>query len=347
MKQKMTTIMARKQTNRNTWKALIIIVVGLFFLLMLIACGIACGASDISLGVVLDALLRFNHNNRQHLIIVELRLPRAIASALVGVALSVAGAIMQGITRNPMADSGLMGLNAGAGFALAICFALFPELTYMQRVMACFAGAAFGAIVVNGIASMRRGNTSFLRFVLAGVAVSALLTAFSQGIALMFDVSQDIMFWTVGGFCALTWKQIFIMTPCILGALICAVVIAPKLSLISLSDEVAMGLGLNIVRIHMLCSVIVVLLAGISVSVVGAVSFVGLIIPHIARFLVGVDYRLVIPTSAVLGSVLMVAADLGSRMINPPFELPIGSLIAVIGAPFFLYLARKERRMEE
>ena len=177
---------------------------------------------------------------------------------------------------------------------------------------------------------------------LAGAAVSALLAALSQGIALYFDVAQDIMFWTVGGVAGSNWEQIRIMTPWILGALLGAIVLSRSISLLSLGE--AKGLGLNTAIVNVLCSVIVLILAGASVSVVGGVAFVGLIIPHLARFLVGVDYRWIIPSSAVLGALLMVAADLGARMLNPPFETPIGVLTALVGVPFFLYLSRKQRR---
>jgi len=346
MKQKLTEAVPQKTKHTSAPKVNALVIAGLVLLLFLAAFSVTQGASDTPLAMILDALLRFDPGNKQHLIIIDLRLPRVIASALVGAALAVAGAVMQGITRNLMADSGLMGLNAGAGLALSVCFAFLPKLTYIQIVLFCFAGAAMGAAIVGGVASLRRGGSSPMRLVLAGAAVSALLTALSQGIALSFDVSQNIMFWTVGGVSASTWNQIAVMTPCIVAALTGAILISPRITLMSLGEEVAKGLGLNTILVNILCFIIIVVLAGVSVSVVGAVSFIGLIIPHIARFLVGMDYRWVIPCSAVMGSLLMLAADLGARTINPPAEMPIGALISIIGVPFFLYLARKQRRAE-
>jgi iron complex transport system permease protein len=214
----------------------------------------------------------------------------------------------------------------------------------MNLILFSFLGAALGAVLVNGVSSMRGGGATPMRLVLAGAAISAFLTALSQGIALYFGVAQSIMFWTVGGVSGATWEQVKIMAPWIAGALIGAAILSRSVSLLSFGEDVAKGLGLNTARIKALCSLIVLILAGAAVSVVGAVAFVGLFIPHFARFLVGVDYRRIIPTSAVLGALLMTLADLGARTINPPFETPVGVLTALVGVPFFLYLSRKQRR---
>lgn len=338
--------MKHKEENKNcrTWAAWLILTVGLGLLALLMAFSITKGSVPIPIQTVWEAFFHFDAENTRHLIVIDARLPRVVASALVGAAFAVAGSIMQGMTRNPMADSGLLGLNAGAGFALSVCFAFFPTMNYHQLILFSFLGAAFGAGIVNGVASLPRGGASPMRLVLAGAAVSALLTAISQGIALYFGVAQNIMFWTVGGVAGSNWEQIRIITPWILGALMGAVVLSRSVSLLSLGEEVAKGLGLNTLVINVLCSLVVLILAGASVSVVGAVGFIGLMVPHLARFLVGVDYRLIIPSSAVLGAILVVLADLGTRTLNPPFEVPIGALIALVGVPFFLVLARRQRR---
>ena len=330
--------------KNRPWAAGLIIAGGTGLLAVLMAFSIAWGAAPIPLTSVWNALFHFNAADTQHLIVMDLRLPRVLASALVGASLAVAGAVMQGVTRNPMADSGLMGLNAGAGFTLALCFAFFPELSYLRLILFSFMGAAIGAGLTYGIASLRRGGATPMRLVLAGAAVSALLAALSQGIALYFNVVQNILFWTAGGVAGSNWEQIRIMTPWIAVTLLGAIALARSISIMSLGEEVAKGLGLNTLLVNLLCAAVVLMLAGAAVAVVGAVGFVGLIVPHLARFLVGVDYRLIIPASAVTGSLLVVLADLGARALNPPFETPIGALIALIGVPFFLYLARKERR---
>lgn len=334
----------KEKMKGRAWAAWLIIVIGSGALVLLMAFSITKGSAGIPLQTVWDALFHFDGSSTHHLIVIDLRLPRVIASALVGSAFAVAGAIMQGTTRNPMADSGLLGINAGAGFALAICFAFFPGLGYMNMILFSFLGAALGAGLVNGIASMGRGGAAPMRLVLAGAAVSALLAAISQGIALYFHVAQNIMFWTTGGVAGSNWEQIKIMSPWIIAALLGAFALSRSISLLSLGEDVAKGLGLNTAVINTLCSFIVLILAGAAVSVIGAVGFVGLMIPHLARYLVGVDYRWILPSSAVLGALLMVGADLGARMLNPPFETPIGVLTALVGVPFFLYLSRKQRR---
>jgi len=323
----------------------LIIAGGTGLLAVIMASSVTRGAAEIPLTSIWNALFHFNAADTQHLIVVDLRLPRVLASALAGASLAVSGAVMQGITRNPMADSGLMGLNAGAAFALSICFAFFPDLPYLRLILFSFIGAAIGAGLTYGIASLQRGGATPMRLVLAGAAVSALLIALSQGIALYFDVAQNIMFWTAGGVAGSNWEQIRIMTPWIVVTLLGAIALSRSISIMSLGEDVAKGLGLNTQLVNSLCAVAVLLLAGAAVAVVGAVGFVGLIVPHLARFLVGVDYRLIIPASIVIGSLLLVLADLGARTLSPPFETPIGALIALIGVPFFLYLARKEKRV--
>lgn len=316
----------------------------LVILIFLMVFSITKGTTQIPLHTVYDSFINFDKNNSLHLIVIDLRLPRVIASAMVGAALAVAGAIMQGITRNPMADSGLMGLNAGASFALSICFAFFPTMMYIHDILFCFLGASFGAILVNGISSFKKGGASPTRLVLAGAAVSALLVALSQGIALYFGVSQSIMFWTAGGVVGSNWQQIFIVAPLIVITLILSILLSRSVSLLSLGQDVAKGLGLNTGLVSAICSLIVVVLAGTAVSIVGSISFVGLVVPHLARFVVGVDYKRIIPTSLIFGALLVVLADLVSRTINPPFETPLGAIISLIGVPFFLYLSRKQRR---
>ncbi|EGO62856.1 FecCD family ABC transporter permease [Acetonema longum] len=332
------------QKKSRALAAWLIIILGPGLVAWLMALSITKGAADISLPLVWDALFRFDGGDIRHLIVADLRLPRVVASALAGAAFAVAGALMQGMTRNPLADSGLIGLNAGAGFALSLCFAFFPHLGYLKLILCSFLGAAFGGVLATGIASLGRSGALPMRLVLAGAAVSALLTALSQGVALYFNVAQNLMFWTLGGVAGSNWTQVSIMTPWIGAGLLGAVALSRFITLLSLGEEVAKGLGLNTVLVSILGSLLVLVLAGTAVSVLGAVSFVGLMVPHLARFLIGVDYRWIIPASAVLGAFLLVLADLGARTLTPPFEIPVGALISLIGVPFFLYLARRQRR---
>lgn len=321
-----------------------LITVGMVVLLLLLCISITQGTANISMDTVVKAFTNFDSRNPQHLMVIDLRLPRVLISGLIGAALAVAGAIMQGTTRNPMADSGLMGINAGAGFAIALCFAFMPGISYGMLIVFSFLGAALGALLINGIAASHKGGRSPMDLVLAGAAISALLSALSQGIALGFEAGRDVLFWTVGGVASVTWQQFYILAPVVLAALLCAFLLSPYVSILNMGEDVATGLGLNTALIHCLCTLVVLALAGISVSVVGSVSFVGLMIPHGARFLVGVDYKKIIPSAAVLGALLLVLADLGARTVNPPFEVPLGVITSLLGVPFFLYLAHKTRR---
>lgn len=320
------------------------IILGLTLLLILVMIfSIMNGVADISISGTLDSIFNFNPKNRDHLVIMNLRFPRVIASMFIGTALAVSGALMQGVTRNPLADSGLMGLNGGSGFAIAICFAFFPGMSSLQIIIFSFLGAALGALIVYGIGAMVPGEITPIRLVLSGAAVSTLFTALSQGIAIYFKMTQNIMFWTLGNVAGVNWTQIKIICPIILAALIGAIIISRSVSLISLGEEVAKGLGVNTFIIKFAATVMVLLLAGTSVAVAGAIGFVGMIVPHLSRYIVGQNYRSIIPVSAVIGSLLMVVSDLLSRMIKPPFEIPIGAIISLIGVPIFLYLAKKQK----
>ncbi|WP_342435642.1 iron ABC transporter permease [Paenibacillus sp. FSL L8-0436] len=323
--------------------AVVILIFGLAAVVFGLALSVSVGSADIRLVTVWEAVFRFNPDLQQHQIIRELRIPRALAGALVGACFAVAGAIMQGMTRNPLADSGLLGLNAGAGAGLALAFAFAPSASFLYIMLYCFIGAAAAAILVFGIGSLSHSGLTPLRLTLAGAAVSAMLLAVSQGIAILFHLSQDIAFWMAGGIGGTNWTQLRILFPWIAAALIGSLLISRSITLLSLGRDVAAGLGQRTRLVQTAGIIIVVILAGSAVSTVGPIAFVGLIVPHITRYLVGVDYRWIIPCSAVLGSLLIVFADIAARMINAPYETPLGALIAVIGVPFFIYLASKRK----
>ncbi|HIW31824.1 MAG TPA: iron ABC transporter permease [Candidatus Paenibacillus intestinavium] len=337
-----TTTSVKLRTRPIT--ATFILIGGLAALLFSMALSVSFGAAKIPLSLVWEAIFQFNPNITEHNIIQELRLPRVIGGAMIGASFAVAGAIMQGMTRNPMADSGILGINAGSGFVIALCFAFFPGLSFSTLIIFSFIGAAIGAVMVFGVGSIAVGGLTPIRLVLAGAAVSALLIALSQGIALYFRIGLDLAYFYAGGVAGTKWYQLKIMLPWVVGALITAMILSRSISLLSLGEDIAAGLGQRTKLVKFVAIIVVLILAGSAVSVVGSVAFIGLIIPHLTRYLVGVDYKWIIPCSAILGSLLVVLADLCARMINPPYETPIGALIAIIGVPFFLYLARKERR---
>ncbi|RAT04663.1 ferrichrome ABC transporter permease [Bacillus cereus] len=316
----------------------IICLIGSIFL------AVAFGAKDIQLQTVWTAVFDYNPKVTQHQIIYELRLPRVIGAAVVGAAFAVAGAVMQGVTRNPLADAGVLGINAGAMFVVALSFAFFPHMPYSYLMIVSFIGAVLSTVLIFIIGSATSGGLTPMRLTIAGAVMAALLHSLSSGVAIYYDLSQDLAFWYAGGVAGVKWEHLKFLVPIILVTILFATVIGRSISLISMGDDVATNLGVKTNRTRILGMIIVVTLAGVSVSAVGSIGFVGLVIPHIARKLVGVNYRLIIPMSALLGAMLLVLADLGARTVNPPKELAIGIMVALVGVPFFLYIARKVGR---
>ncbi|WP_163254288.1 FecCD family ABC transporter permease [Bacillus tropicus] len=305
---------------------------------------VAFGAKDIHLQTVWTAVFDYNPKLTQHQIIYELRLPRVIGAAIVGAAFAVAGAVMQGVIRNPLADAGVLGINAGAMFVVALSFAFFPHMPYSYLMIVSFIGAVLSTVLIFIIGSATSGGLTPMRLTIAGAVMAALLHSLSSGVAIYYDLSQDLAFWYAGGVAGVKWEHLKFLVPIILITIVFATILGRSISLISMGDDVATNLGVKTNRTRILGMIIVVILAGVSVSAVGSIGFVGLVIPHIARKLVGVNYRLIIPMSAFLGAMLLVVADLGARTVNPPKELAIGIMVALVGVPFFLYIARKVGR---
>ncbi|MEH6936763.1 iron ABC transporter permease [Bacillus sp. JJ664] len=316
------------------------LILGLLIFLSMFVISIIYGAADTTVSDVWKAIFT-NAKSQQISIIQEIRLPREVAAIFVGAALAVAGAIMQGMTRNPLADPGLLGLTAGANAALAITIAFFPTLNYFGIMIACFIGAAVGSLIVFGIGSMKKGGFSPFRIVLAGAAVSGFLYAISDGIGIYFKISQNISMWTSGGLIGTSWGQIKIVVPFIVIGIIVSLFLSRQLTILSLNEEVAIGLGQNINKIKALLFVIIILLAGASVALVGNMAFLGLMVPHIVRAFVGTDYRFILPMSAIFGATFLLFADTLGRTINIPYETPVAAIVAMIGLPFFLIIVHK------
>ncbi|NQX67779.1 iron ABC transporter permease [Paenibacillus alba] len=312
----------------------IIAFVGCFFVAMVF------GAADTTVKDVWQALTT-NLTGDTLTIIRELRLPREVAAIFVGAALAVSGAIMQGITRNPLADPGLLGLTAGANAALAFTIAFMPSTNYFGIMIVCFIGAAIGAVMVFGIGAMKKGGFSPLRIVLAGAAVSAFLYAVGEGIGISFKISKEVSMWTAGGLVGTSWGQLQIIVPFIIVGTLIALFLSRQLTVLSLSEEVAVGLGQKTFQIKATLFIVIILLAGASVALVGNMAFIGLMIPHIVRAIVGTDYRFIIPMSAILGAAFMLLADTLGRTIHAPYETPVAAIVAMLGLPFFLFIVRR------
>lgn len=321
-----------------------IVLSGMFLLLTGLLLSVSYGAADISYSTIVKAVFAFDDLDNDHLILREFRIPRALAAALVGAALGAAGALMQGVTRNPLASPSLMGLNAGAGLMLVLGLALSPTLGFTALIGLSFAGAAMGVAVVFLVGSAQRGGLTPVRLALAGAAVSAFFGAFTSFIIVYYKIGQDVLFYTAGGVQGVQEEQLLLVAPWIGGGLIVALLLSRSVSLLNLGQDVAIGLGLNIVHVRILAGLVILVLAGSSVALAGGIGFVGLVVPHLSRFLTGLDYRWIVPASAVLGACLLIFADLAARMINPPYEIPVGLMTALIGVPFFLVLAWRDER---
>lgn len=324
--------------------ASVIIFLGLGILVLAIGASVSIGAADINLSTVWQSLFQFDAASTSHQIIQRLRLPRAIGAALIGASLAVSGAIMQGMTRNPLASPSIMGISAGSLFMMAIVLAFFPHSSSFSLTIFAMVGAGLGACLVFGIGSLSRGGLTPVKLALAGTAISLLLDSISTAIGIHFDVGKDLSFWYAGGLAGVQKESISLLLPFTAIGLILALLIARSVTVLSLGQEVAKGLGQNTTAVRVIGTITVLLLTGAAVSVAGLIGFIGLVIPHVTRFLVGLDYRFIIPCSAVLGALLLVIADIAARMINQPFETPVGAVTALIGVPFFLYLARNEGR---
>jgi len=276
------------------------------------------------------------------LVLTNLRLPRLLLGLLLGANLAVAGAIMQAVTRNPLASPQVFGVNAGASFLVVVSLLVFPSLGTANLLYFAFAGALLGGVLVFSFASIR-GMTA-LKLALVGMAIHLLLTSLTKGLILFNDRITNVLYWLSGSLSDASWLELRIVLPWSLAGLILAASLAKSLAVFQLGQDVAVGLGQKVTRIRLLAGISVVLLAGVTVAVAGAIGFIGLMVPHITRRLVGEDYRIVLPVSAVIGGLLLTYADVLARFIAYPYESPVGIVTSLLGAPFFLLLARRQMK---
>lgn len=315
--------------------------VGLALLIIGVAVSITLGAADINVSTVYQAILQYDATLFEHLIIRTVRLPRVVAGVIIGAGLAVAGAIMQGVTTNPLASPGILGINAGAAFAVVVGVYLLGGPSLLAVGFLAISGATAAAIIVYTLGSIGRGGATPVKLTLAGVIFAMFTSAFTTAI-LVWDRStfDQIRFWTVGSLAGRDWEIILWMGPIVAVGLFGAMILSRQITTISLGQDIATGLGQNTPLIKALAALMVVLLAGGSVAIAGPVAFVGLIIPHIVRPICGVDYRWIIPYSAIAGALLVTLADSLGRVIQRPLDFPVGVMLAFVGAPFFIYLAR-------
>ena len=302
-------------------------------------CSVLSGAVAIPVSTLGD-ILNGGGDNASRQILLNIRLPRAIVAALVGMNLAVSGAVLQAVMKNPLADPHIIGISSGAGLAGIFVIVLFPALEYLI-VPTAFCGAMLAAACIY-ILAWKNGIRP-LRIVLAGVAVSSFLGAGISAILVLYsDRVHGALMWMVGGLAARSWPHVEIILPYAVIGFILAVFGARYLNILQLGDYVAKGLGVNVELVRLVFTAIGALLAASAVSVAGLLGFVGLIVPHTVRLLTGSDYRFLIPSSALLGIAVVTYSDTLARVAFAPLELPVGIFMAALGAPFFLFLLRKE-----
>ncbi|MCU1631739.1 MAG: iron transporter permease [Micrococcaceae bacterium] len=312
--------------------------------LVLLAFGIASliiGARSVGIGTMIDAVTAFDPTNGEHAVVLS-RVPRTIVGLLVGAALATAGAALQGVARNPLADPGILGINAGASLAVVVGIYLFGLSSASGYIWFAFAGAGAAALAVYAVASLGREGATPVKLALAGAALAAGLASLTNAVLVSSQETLDAFrFWQVGTLSGRGWDVIGVVAPFLLAGLVLTLATGKVLNSLALGDDVARSLGQNVGLARAMTALGVVILCGAATAAVGPIAFVGLVIPHMVRLVVGADYRWILPFSALLGPVLLLGADIIGRVILPPGEVQVGIMTAVVGAPVFIWLVRR------
>jgi len=318
---------------------------GLAVLAVLVLASIAFGTRVLSLDELLAAL-----NGEASPIVqgaITARIPRTVLAVLVGAALAIAGTAFQGVTRNPLADPGILGVSAGAALAVVMGIAFFAMSSPYMYIAVAVAGAAAAAVFVYVVGSLGRGGATPLKLALAGAAATAAFLSLINAILLpRVDILQTVRMWQVGGVGGATWDRIAIVTPVlVIGALVCFAM-GRGMNSLALGDELATGLGEHVGRTRLVSAIGAVMLVGTAVAIAWPIAFVGLVVRDVCRLLVGADYRWILPFAAVLGAALLVGSDIVGRVIARPEEIEVGIITALIGAPFFIWIVRRQKVRE-
>jgi iron complex transport system permease protein len=316
-----------------------------FVLLLSGVLSLAVGATWIPLSQVFAAFVHPDPLSASHVLVTTSRLSRTLMAMAVGASLAVAGALMQALTRNPLASPGLFGINAGATFFIILFSSLFSLSSPDAWLWCAFIGAAVAGSLVWLIGNMGQGSLSPLRIVLAGAAMAALFSAFSQALLVVNQDGLDtVLFWLAG---SLTERSLSVAAPLLLCGvlgLFGAMLLAGQVNVLNAGEEIATGLGQRTGLIRLLMSVLVVCLAGSAVALAGSIGFIGLLVPHMVRKGLSIDHRWLLPGCALLGAIVLLLADTLSRVLILPQEVPVGVMTALFGAPFFILLARRGGR---
>ncbi|HET6301709.1 iron ABC transporter permease [Microbacterium sp.] len=335
-----TASLRRPAAVRLAWFAVAVVV-----LAALCVASVAFGVREVSLGDIFAGLSGDTSGVAEAAVVA--RLPRTVLAMLVGAALALAGASLQAVTRNPLADPAILGISGGAALVVVAGIAFFGLSDPYAIIALATAGAAGASAFVYAVGSLGRGGATPLKLALAGAASSAAFLSLVSAILLpRIDIVERFRFWQIGGVGGATWDRIGVAVPfLVVGALVCFVC-ARGMNSLALGDDLAAGLGQHVARTRLVSFVGAVILCGAATAIAGPIGFVGLIVPHMCRLLVGTDHRWLLPFTAVSGAALLVAADVVGRLIARPDEVEVGVITALIGAPFFIWIVRRQRVRE-
>lgn len=328
----------RNETGKSRGLRIFIIFIFAAFTAFAMVFSLIFGSADISFASIMHTLMG-HVETTDDMVIWNIRFPRNIVGALVGANLAVSGAILQAVMKNPLADPGIVGVSSGAGLAGVMMLIFMPEASLLLTPVA-FVGAMLSAAAVYALAWKNGIRPS--RIILAGVAVSAFLGSGISALLVFYsDKVQGALLWMVGGLSARSWPQVEALFPYTVLGLVLALASCKALTILSLGDETARGLGVPVEKVRFSMTAVAALLAAGAVSIAGLIGFVGLVVPHIVRLIIGTDYKYVVPGSAILGAGVLVFCDTLGRVLFSPIEIPAGIIMAFLGAPFFLYLLRR------
>ncbi|MET8882825.1 FecCD family ABC transporter permease [Streptomyces rubiginosohelvolus] len=311
-------------------------------LLLAVLLSLAVGARSIAPGEVVDALLHGGHSDAAE-VIRTMRVPRTLIGLMVGAALALAGTVLQGITRNPIADPGILGISQGASVAVVMAIAFAGVHTLTGYVWFAFAGAAVASVAVYAIASRGRGGATPVKLALGGAAINALLVSVTTGIlTTKASALDEFRFWQVGSIAGRDADVVQQVWPFLLVGVVLVLSVARGLDALALGEDVAKGLGQNVAAVRITGGIGATVLTGVGVAAAGPIAFIGLAVPHIARAVVGNDHRWVLPMAALIGPVMLLVSDVVGRIVFPPSEVPAGVMTALIGVPFLVALVRRK-----
>jgi iron complex transport system permease protein len=328
--------------EKNNKSTITFIVCSIFILIIGLFLGLSLGAAQIGISEIWQSIFS-SSEKLEHVLIRDVRIPRALSVLLTGGILGVTGAMIQGVTRNPIAEPSLLGVSQGATLVVAIFYAAGVSITTANVMIASLIGAIFSGIIVIGFISRKANNSSVTKILLAGTSMSTFFISLTTIVGLLSNKSQFIAFWVAGGFRNATWSDFILVAIASTSGLIIAVFLSKKINVLSLGDDVAVSLGQNPERIRLITLIVMIPMCAAAVAVGKNIGFVGLIVPQIIRKILGEDYRKIIPVSFLLGAVLLTYSDIAARMVYSPYETPIGIFTALIGVPFFIAIARREK----